>query len=66
MKHTLLPVSVFARHVRPLDALETSIVTANVGAGNAIQMCSCGMFVAALEAGQMRAAHREHVTQVSA
>ena len=66
MIHHLLTEDQYARDINPLHPSQVSLVEANVAAGNAVSICTCGSVILALERKQVIERFIAHVKAVKA
>ena len=64
--HHLLTVDQNAESISPLHPSQYALVQANIAAGNAISICSCGSVILALERKQVINRYIAHIKAVKA
>ena len=64
--HVLLAVDEYARTIQCLHPSQLSMVTANIAAGHAVSLCSCGSVIVARERHMTIARYVAHIKAVSA
>lgn len=59
--HHLLTVDQYVAYRGTLHPSQLSVVTANIAAGNAVSMCSCGIVLLALERHMVNSRYVAHL-----
>lgn len=62
--HVLYTIDEYARNVQALHPAQSAVVVANIEAGNAVSLCSCGHMILALERKQVITRYLAHTKAV--